>query len=67
MGEERQLTNEELAEQLLTMAALRSLFHVLGWAHPDCVILEEAARRLRGDSPQAQDDRPTDVPAEQDR
>ena len=45
-----------LAEKLLLIAARRSVASPLGWAHPDCEVLEEAARIVRGDPPKKPDD-----------
>ena len=45
----------ELAHRLLEMAARRSTETSFGWAHPDCEVLEEAARVLRGDPEKAND------------
>ena len=44
----------DLAEKLLLIAARRSTETVFGWAHPDCIALQEAARQLRGDPPPVQ-------------
>lgn len=38
-----------LAERILHIAARRSTETMLGWAHPDCEALQEAARIVRGD------------------
>ena len=43
------MSNEQLAKALLTMAARRSIETQLGWSHPDCETLQEAARVLRGE------------------
>jgi hypothetical protein len=40
---------ERLAEKLLLIAARRSVESPLGWACPDCEVLEEAARIVRGE------------------
>lgn len=45
----------EIADALLTMAAKRSTETQFGWSHPDCEVLEAAARIVRGDPPPAQD------------
>jgi hypothetical protein len=37
----------EIAEGLMQMAARRSVETNFGWAHPDCQLLQEAARILR--------------------
>jgi hypothetical protein len=39
----------ETAFALLTMAARKSVETPLGWSHPDCVVLVEAARLLKGE------------------
>jgi len=43
------MTNNEIAESLLLMAARRSAETQFGWSHPDCEALQEAARILRGE------------------
>lgn len=42
------MRREKLAEKLMLIAARRSVESPLGWAHPDCETLEEAARILKG-------------------
>lgn len=43
------MTNSRIADKLMELAARLSVQTQFGWAHPDCAILEEAARILRGD------------------
>lgn len=43
------MTPEDLAEQLLLLAAKRSTETQFGWTHPDCEVLQEAARLVRGE------------------
>lgn len=38
-----------LADKLMTIAARRSVETQFGWSHPDCEVLEQAARILRGE------------------
>jgi len=45
-----------LASDLLTLAAWRSTQTQFGWAHPDCALLQEAARILKGEAPKPPDD-----------
>ena len=45
-----------LSKQLLTIAAGISVRSPLGWAHPDCAALEEAARIVRGEPEKKPDD-----------
>lgn len=45
------MTPNDLAERLLTIAARISVQSPLGWSHPDCQVLEDAARILRGEPP----------------
>ena len=40
---------QRAAEKLMKMAAARSVETCLGWAHPDCETLEDAARLLQGE------------------
>lgn len=40
------MTNDTLAERLMEMAARRSVETPLGWAHPDCEVLVDAAHAL---------------------
>ena len=40
-----------ISEELLRIAARRSVETAFGWTHPDCVLLQEAARLVRGDPP----------------
>jgi hypothetical protein len=47
---------ERLAEKLLLIAARRSVESPLGWACPDCEVLEEAARIVRGEPEKKPDD-----------
>lgn len=51
------LTNEQIAQRLLQMAARRSTETVFGWAHPDCETIDEAVRVLRGEPPRVEPDR----------
>lgn len=61
------MDGKRLSEKLLQIAARRSVESPLGWAHPDCEVLEEAARIVRGDPPKRPDDgRATGVLAEVD-
>jgi hypothetical protein len=48
--------NERLAEKLLLIAARKSVTTQFGWAHPDCIDLQEAARILRGEPKPKPDD-----------
>lgn len=41
---------KRVADELMKMAARRSVETSFGWAHPDCIVLQEAARVLRGDA-----------------
>ncbi len=54
--EEPPLDRERLAEKLMLLAARRSVESPLGWESPDCEMLEEAARIVRGDPPKKPDD-----------
>ncbi len=38
-----------IADELMKIAARKSIQTVFGWVHPDCVTLQEAARLLRGE------------------
>ncbi len=51
------LSNEQIAKGLMQIAARRAGETQFGWAHPDCEILEEAARILRGERPRVEPDR----------
>ena len=51
----------KVADELMKMAARKSVKSVFGWTHPDCVTLQEAARLLRGDPELKQDERPVGV------
>jgi hypothetical protein len=44
-----QQTNAKLANTLMEMAARLSVNSPLGWCRPDCVTLQDAAQRLRGE------------------
>lgn len=48
------MTNEQIAQRLLDMAARRSTETVFGWAHPDCETIDEAVRVLRGQPERAE-------------
>ena len=50
------MNRNRLSEALLKIAARRSVESPLGWACPDCEVLEEAARIVRGDPPKPPDD-----------
>ena len=41
-----QAERASLASRLLTMAAKQSVKSQFGWAHPDCALLQDAARVL---------------------
>lgn len=43
------MSREQIAKRLMEMAARRSVQTQFGWAHPDCEVLQEAARILRGE------------------
>lgn len=43
------LTPKEVADGLMQIAARRSVESPFGWASPDCELLQEAARLIRGD------------------
>lgn len=47
---------ERIAQELLSMAARKSVTTQFGWVHPDCVVLSEAARLLRGEPKPKPDD-----------
>jgi len=54
------MSREEVALKLMLIAARRSVESPLGWACPDCEVLEEAARIVRGEpEPQPDDGRAT--------
>jgi hypothetical protein len=44
------MSREQIAKRLMEMAARRSVETQFGWAHPDCDVLQEAARALTGAS-----------------
>ena len=43
------MDRERIANELLNMAARKSVNTSFGWTHPDCITLQEAARMLRGE------------------
>lgn len=43
------MSREQIAKRLMEMAARRSVQTQFGWVHPDCEVLVEAARILRGE------------------
>jgi hypothetical protein len=43
------MTPKEVADGLLQIAARRSVESPFGWASPDCEVLQEAARIVRGE------------------
>lgn len=43
------LTPKEVADGLMQMAARRSVESPFGWSSPDCEVLQEAARIIRGE------------------
>jgi hypothetical protein len=53
--------NKRVADNLLKIAARRSTETPFGWAHPDCIVLQEAARLLKGKPEKAVDDKPPGV------
>lgn len=50
------MSRERIAGLLMEMAARQSVKTQFGWAHPDCVTLQEAARMLRGQPAPKPDD-----------
>lgn len=50
------MSREEVALKLMLIAARRSVESPLGWACPDCEVLEEAARIIRGEPEKKPDD-----------
>jgi hypothetical protein len=46
---------DRIAQELLLIAARKSVTTQFGWVHPDCVTLKEAARMLRGEPEQKSD------------
>ncbi len=50
------MDREEIALKLMLLAARRSVENPLGWACPDCAVLEEAARIIRGEPEKKPDD-----------
>lgn len=50
------MNNQQLAERLLLIAARRSTETQFGWSHPDCEVLEKAARIILGQPEPKTDD-----------
>lgn len=51
----------KVADDLMKIAARKSVRTVFGWTHPDCVTLKEAARMLKGEPEPVADDRAVGV------
>lgn len=52
------LTQKEVADGLMQIAARRSVESPFGWASPDCEVLQEAARIVRGEPVKLPDPHP---------
>jgi len=50
-----------IASRLLKMAARRSVETQFGWAHEDCIVLQEAARILKNEPEDVPDPNPVGV------